>query len=143
MSDEKKVPYPVRITNDCRTPETATGKIGMYEGDFPRTVIIVRTAEDGEKTYNEMWYEHFMASQKEREVPIPCGDKSNIEPPEYYFVTHNPRIRLEDGSFIWGDQCWWSSDVEGDLAEQQQEVKLFCEMYAALLDRMAQEEKKP
>jgi hypothetical protein len=38
----------------------------------------------------------------------------------YYSVLENPRIRLEDGSVIWGAECWWgTADDAPPLAEAQ------------------------
>lgn len=33
----------------------------------------------------------------------------------YWFWTDNPRIRLQDGSVIWGDECRWERAGEPKL----------------------------
>jgi len=119
----------VRIIEDCRKVDNpATGNLGIYEGDFPRTVFVKNT--DGSAA--EFWYEGWDKVNAEWKIP----ELKRGEPrPEgrYWFINTNPRIRLEDGSYIWGDECWWSDKVEADVLELQKDVDFFREVYAAML----------
>lgn len=104
----------VHIDMDCRKPATATGKYGVLEGEFPRTVVVVHKAQvrDTQDHMQEFAYDEFMAWNLKQEEPVPeinhetlmQSDKSQQV---YFYVHTNPRIRLDDGSVIWGDECWW------------------------------------
>lgn len=58
-----------------------------------------------------------------------------------YFEHTNPRIRLEDGSVIWGYECWWkpldakvSDDRLSEVLESgEADIKRFCEVLNSLL----------
>lgn len=53
-----------------------------------------------------------------------------------YFIRKNPRILLEDGSYVWGDQCWWTA-VEGNerinelLGRSKLQVEAFSRLVAS------------
>lgn len=109
----------VLITQDCRTGGVATGQIGTYEGDYPYTAIICLNGE-----YREYDYELFVRWNATQENPFPeysGGDK----PAVFYIPNNNPRIRLPDGSVIWGAECWWG-EAEGapPLEEAQRQTEI-------------------
>ena len=113
----------VLIIEDCREGSPATGQVGIYEGEFPRGAVVF--LHDGAKELN---YEPFINKEikftggKWEGLPVvtmvpfwspggrephPLGETYPVvtdpkpEPP-YWFPTDNPRIRLPDGSVIWG-----------------------------------------
>lgn len=46
----------------------------------------------------------------------------------------NPRMRLQDGSVIWGCECWWKPVEEaGPLPQMQQELEKYKEFVRGLL----------
>jgi hypothetical protein len=119
----------VRIIEDCRKTDTpATGQLGMYEGDFPRSVA-VKTRSGGFAEYCHQDWETIPADQKPPELK---RGEPKPEPP-FFLVMDNPRIRLADGSYIWGDECWWSDRIDTSLEELQKEVDLFRGVYAAMI----------
>lgn len=123
---------PVRITEDCRPGRKATGQIGTYEGEHPRSVILLERGD-----YKEYTIEAWKASGLAATVPdIEQHQKKTYPEPEpqmeaylpdqgfdayfedmrrwarrcdvcYWFTTENPRIRLAADEVIWGDECWW------------------------------------
>jgi hypothetical protein len=132
---------PVRIIEDCRDGHPATGLIGVYEGDKPRTVSLL---------YMGKWYEYMYNAfvggvvkftdgqpivdsawivKRDEYLPRPpvfdTFDQTERwyaeESPNRWFVNYNPIIRIPDGSYIWGDECWWEEFVVQDhsLAEAQ------------------------
>jgi hypothetical protein len=123
----------VRIIEDCRKVESpATGQLGMYEGDFPRTVIVQRiNPYTDEKTLHEYMYDWWMTSGWTDYIPEYKGHEQDNEP--HWMKMANPRIRLADGSYIWGAECWWSDKVDTSLDELQKEVDLFRELFAAMI----------
>lgn len=50
----------------------------------------------------------------------------------------NPRIRLDDGSVIWGAECWWENvtDDMAPLEEAQERVEAYREKFAYVLDEI-------
>ena len=100
----------VLIIEDCRAGGTATGKTGVYEGDFPITVVVCLA----ENEFREWDYEAYTSGTLKMADGTPVKDvvkmwergQPNPEYP-YAFPHENPRIRLDDGSMIWGCQCWW------------------------------------
>lgn len=145
----------VRITEDCRDEKTATGQIGVYEGDFPRGAA-VRLGEGSEGYF----YEEFVNGEIEfaagpykgeplvERIPywaphsdirhpvrddLPISRTSEPEPP-FWFETFNPRIRLPDDSVIWGDECWWAPAEDAPpLEEAQAGLKAHKEMLLELI----------
>jgi hypothetical protein len=95
----------VVIVQDCRPGGTATGKPGTYEGDFPRSVI----AFVGEECYE-------IPHEGHETAVLPDGTKmSDLKhggEGDCYLIMNNPRIRLDDGSVIWGIECWWKKEKE-------------------------------
>jgi len=103
-----KVGAAVRVDLDCRKLGTATGQYGVLEGEFPRTVVEVYRASIPETSdlFREYPYEFYMKRNAEETNPTPefaGGDEQKV----FFYVRANPRIRLTDGSVVWGDECWW------------------------------------
>lgn len=99
----------VLITRDVRdVAQKADGQIGVYEGDFPASILL---KIDGE--IREYDYVDFMEWNAGQPYPIPSIREAiesgipNWKERPYYVPNDNPRIRLEDGSHIWGYECWW------------------------------------
>jgi len=112
-----KIGARVLISEDCRDGGTATGKTGVYEGDFPLTVSFGWQDSDED---NASWKpgEYAYDDYKSGFIKLQDGRPANefyIEwvqgqpKPRPFFAMPftNPRIRLDDGSVIWGCQCWW------------------------------------
>lgn len=63
------------------------------------------------------------------------------EVPGEYFPHTNPRIRLEDGSTIWGYECWWkpmdarvsAEEMEQVLADGEKGIELHCNLIRKLI----------
>lgn len=59
----------------------------------------------------------------------------------HYYIRTNPRIRLENGTYIWGAQCWWKAvdakippdELKTALAKGQDSIAQFCEVFSDLL----------
>lgn len=103
----------VVISKDCRTPETATGQHGVLEGDFPYTIAV----NNGQSWLPGEWsYDRYISGELKLTDGTPLKD---IAPPWtggkkpagwYVMPMDNPRIRIGDGSVIWGAECWWDVD---------------------------------
>lgn len=126
----------VLITRDIRDiPNKRDGQIGIYEGDFPLTVLM--DFGGGVKEYD---YESFMRWNAEQEYPIPSVDEAKLSGDPHwknrlwYVVMENPRIRLPDGSCVWGAECWWGP-AEGapPLEEAQAQTDAFAGAVAAVM----------
>lgn len=119
----------VIIVRDVRKDVvSATGQVGVYEGE---TVFCVQAMDAGEwkelkpEVLEQEWFcskypkcdKDFLDELQKRTADDPMPDsflafnevaawykKHNVC---YHFVDTAPRIRLEDGSFIFGYQCWW------------------------------------
>ena len=96
----------VLITRDVRDVEhKADGQVGTYEGDFPISAVVWI---DGE--HREYEYAGFVAWNAAQLLPIRTIQEAMASGvPEcewkkapYYYINDNPRIRLADGSHIWG-----------------------------------------
>lgn len=138
---------PVLIVEDCRDGSPATGLTATYEGDLPRSVIVVINNMDEFREYD---YEQFVSGairtiedilplcqiipfwqvRPEQVSPIEGGPVVTGSDPEFcWFPRTNPKFKLPDGSFIWGDECWWKPAGEGpenpgqslEALEQQKE----------------------
>ena len=119
----------VIILEDCREGAPAKNQIGTYEGDFPRTVLVKYKGE-----HKETMYDWFMSSEGDtwRSILTHVADMN----PETIDLEHqdnwwgewnNPRIRLDDGSVIWGDECWWK-EVEAEplnADKAREDIKTF------------------
>lgn len=118
----------VLIIEDCRDGSPATGQVGVYEGEQLRKAI-VRLVDSGK----EYLYWPFVNGEIEFSggtlkgkplvsvIPFwaprdymnhPVGEgfpivRGSDPPSPFWFFSLNPRIRLADGSVIWGDECWW------------------------------------
>lgn len=101
----------VLVVEDIREGSPATGKTGIYEGDFPLTAIVKYNGET-----REVDYEPFVKAVWSKMIPFWERGKPKPEG-NYWFEIDNPRIRLEDGSTIWGAECWWQPDENQELPE--------------------------
>lgn len=63
------------------------------------------------------------------------GKYTDDELVKVYWTSNNPRLRLKDGSTIWGAECWWTPEVDRPLEELQAEVDLFKQLYISLLEK--------
>lgn len=146
----------VLIIEDCREGSPATGQVGVYAGEFPRGAIVF--LEGGAR---ELYYDEFISGDlrfirgewegKSLVDMIPFWSPENREPhpkgeghlvtaspdpsPPYWFPSTNPRIRLPDGSVIWGDECWWG---EAKNAPPLEEAQADLEDHKTVLRGMAQ-----
>lgn len=129
----------VFITEDCREGGAATGQVGIYEGEFPLTIMLGRIDEENERIdwHGEYWYEDYASGKLKVRTgtPTPARDiyserwvgsgslRAVGDGPYGALIAVpmlNPRIRLEDGSVIWGTQCWWCEHSDGLTAEAAQ-----------------------
>jgi hypothetical protein len=62
---------------------------GVYEGDFPYGDT--RSAVPMSRTER---YEH------------------DLDVLDHGGALHNPRIRLDNGKYVWGCECWWGPEAE-------------------------------
>lgn len=139
----------VLIIQDCRDGSPATGQHGVYEGDKPWGIWLVGPAdEDGRcavgPEYHHDDYESGAVELRHvlRDDPDfvkqcrvtgmaftpakdiwPVQQEGDGPPGELFAVPHlNPRIRLDDGSVIWGIECWWRSLEEEPAYDMEEEV---------------------
>src|SRR5688572_33502236 len=112
----------VRIIQDCREGSPATGKYGVYEGDFPFDIMVQFNGEIKELSPWEYAAATVTVGGKEVPLsdvsPIYRGDTPRpLEGSNYAVACTNPRIRLDSGEVIWGAECWWNiADETEDLA---------------------------
>jgi hypothetical protein len=134
----------VLITEDCRDGGTATGQIGTYEGDFPLTIAL----NSGQGWIAEVDYEAYMRGNLRGVAGDPAGDiwplwQKGTPQPEGPFAMpiDNPRIRLADGSVIWGCECWWQAAETAPvtLEEAKIDLKEFKELLRGLADLLRNE----
>lgn len=152
----------ILIIEDCREGSPATGQVGIYEGEFPREATI-----RGLGFWREYSYDVFIEgkvrftageftlaplvnhipfwSPGNRE-PHPKGEghpiTASLEPsPPYWFPTNNPRIKLSDGSVIWGDECWWgdAKTAPPTLEEAQTDLEDHKTVLRGLVQAMSEE----
>lgn len=128
----------VFITEDCRPGSPATGQVAIYDGDHPRTIILGQVLTDKGRIdwIGEYNYDSYASGRltiggtiPARAVYLeqaPVGDLPQLVDGACIAVPFlNPRMRLDDGSVIWGDECWWTpltdgltlADAEVDLAQ--------------------------
>lgn len=152
----------VLIIEDCREGSPATGQVGVYEGKFPRAAIV-----RGLGFWREYSYDVFIEGKVRFTAGeftldplvkhIPFWSLGNREPhpkgegfpvlatahdpkPPYWFSTDNPRIRLPDGSTIWGDECWWGdAKTAPPLEEAQADLKDHKTVLRGMAQAMADE----
>jgi len=149
----------IRIIEDCRTGHHATGQIGVYEGQKPRSVSML---------FRGQWYEYIYSRFVSGEVKFNTGEPivdivprmEDVSRPDsststfaeyetwcktsgvsFWDVDYNPLIRLPDGSTIWGDECWWEEFVIQDhtLGEAQASLEHQKEFLRAVFAPSAQE----
>jgi len=138
MFSKDAVGTKVVIVTDCRDGSPATGKTGVYEGDFPRTVLVKYNGE-----HKETMYDWFMSDNgkpwRESLTHVADMDPTTIDlesQDNWWSEWKNPRIRLDDGSVIWGDECWWKP-VEAepqDLDKAREEIEMFTSLYKAMVE---------
>ena len=60
-----------------------------------------------------------------------------------WFIELNPRIRLADGSAIWGDECFWgdAATAPATLSDAQTELEQHKILLRAMASALATEEK--
>ncbi len=102
----------VLILQDVRDGAPATGQYGTLEGDFPvEAYLYLSETENGSVPW-DVYQTSFMMDLNGIERPmkeaIPLWEGGQPKP-NYPFAiaSTNPRIRLADGSPIWGYECWW------------------------------------
>lgn len=143
VSKRKKTPTArpgdkVFIIEDCRAGAPATGQVGIYEGDYPRTAIVCAGGRSADFDYDQFVSGRvkLVDGRQMRQVvrywsargepsPVPDGQVVTGEAEKllmYWFWTDNPRIRLQDGSVIWGDECRWVWAGEPGLRPGHQEL---------------------
>lgn len=124
----------VLIVEDVRDGSPATGKTGIYEGDFPLMVCLgyqineeVETEWRGEWDYQEYISGNLKLIDGTAAIEkFPEWKQGQSQPrPFFAMVMKNPRIRLEDGSIIWGAECWWKplDKASPTLEEDKQELE--------------------
>ena len=134
----------VLIIEDCREGGQATGLVGVYEGEFPRSVIVVLVEKMIEYDYDGFingdvrfktdggvlggkpavhYIPYYTVDGRHKH---PLGGEYPAKPDDatpFWFETNNPRIRLPDGSAIWGDECMWGDAVTAPpLAEAKESL---------------------
>lgn len=85
-------PFPVKIIRDCRQgTDSANGLSGICLGEY-------RYPDTAKK------------------MP---DDKYSISPRER--INYNPLFLLDNGSYIWGMECWWTFAQDARTQEELQE----------------------
>ncbi len=116
----------VLIASDCRGDGLhgkANGFVGVYEGEFPRRCVIAFRASATDKfrvsalfSYEAAQKLKFFDVMKHENPWESSTGLSEIVGEPFIVIECNPRIRLPDGSVIWGDECWWCEVPGGDNA---------------------------
>jgi hypothetical protein len=130
----------VRIIEDVRDSHCATGLLGIYEGNYPRMVTLCLYGD-----FHEFMYNKFVNGEvkfkdgrsvidvvsREEDIRLPSIEdfheyKAYLKRMgvSYWYVEYNPLIRLPDGSFIFGDECWWEVFERQDHTLQQAQQSL-------------------
>jgi hypothetical protein len=135
----------VLVIEDCRPGAPATGQTGTYEGEFPRSVMVVYRGKNHEFDYDRWISGAVKFSDGTAAIDgIPEWKDGESRPAEdCWFVELNPRIRLADGSAIWGDECWWgdAATAPATLSEAQTELEQHKILLRAMASALATEEK--
>jgi len=119
----------IRIISDCRKDGKAKGMLGIYEGSFNRSVIY----QVGGKL-EECMYDDWIKGGWDKKYPCLIGSDPENEPEEFWFPNKNPRLILDNGDIIWGDECWWEPYQESkDIKDSEEEVKIFQSFYKEIL----------
>lgn len=151
----------VVIVEDCRdVPSKADGQVAVYEGDFPRSVILMRDIPGkepevlGECTYEQYQDDNFTIMNKSTNEEFVVHDlfaewNDGIPKPKgrlIAMVSNNPRMRLADGSVIWGDECWWSAKraEEGNptLEQRKESLSIHKDVLARAMRALTQEKER-
>jgi hypothetical protein len=139
----------VLIVEDVRDGHIATGKTGIYEGDFPLTITLgYQVSEEVEIEWRgEYDYQDFINGK----ITLFNGKPANTiykewKPPEscprplFAMPMNNPRIHLDDGSVIWGVECWWkpmeyaANKLEDDQKELETEKEFLRTVANAIVE---------
>jgi len=139
----------VLITEDCRKGGNAAGQTGVYEGDFPLTVVFgYQGQEDDEPNWKPGEYSY--EAYRDGSLKMVNGEPASLyylewergKPcprPLFAMPYDNPRIRLEDGSIVWGCECWWTEVEDGMTLEtakaQTEETKDFLRTLATVITK--------
>jgi len=122
----------VLIIEDCRDGAPAAGLVGVYEGDFPRSVLC-KIGDDLHEYDYVAWVQWLENLPDDAQHP-PEWREGEPEPEgDCYFVLNNPRIRLLDGSVIWGDECWWG---DAETAPPLEKAQAYLENHKIVLREM-------
>lgn len=152
----------VLITKDIRDAGTASGQVGIYEGDFPLTVVFgYGASKDADVVWvdGEFMYEDYKKATAvieavttkdgvvhELKEPKPINEvfvewvRGQARPVPFFAMSfHNPRIRLPDGSVIWGAECWWEEYTDGlTLDDSQKHLEGHLEMLRGIVDAISE-----
>jgi hypothetical protein len=129
----------VRIVEDCRKGGGATGMYGVYQGPQPFSLLV---QFDGH--IHEMGFDEYAKTR----VPVLTGENPTIgffemvplpqaspiwipgathqpaRESNFAIVDDNPLILLDDGTEIWGCECWWDmAEHVDDIARAQEELE--------------------
>lgn len=134
MKDKRAV-----IVIDCRPGGTAAGKKATIEGVFPHFVIVSKKGEPL-KTLALEEIDAWLEAERAAGRPEPTKVNGFDPRPDYYWtVFENIRLRLEDGSEIWGEECYWAFEEQlGDktLAELQEAAHSQAQAYRKILEAL-------
>lgn len=143
LTGKKEPSRRVLIIEDCRDGSPATGQIGNYLGDLPRSVAL--TSDGGQSWSHEYDYQGFIDHQEadgtKATAEFPLWEGGPKPGNKFAMVRRNPCIQLADGSVIWGDQCWWKVAADDDdLSEQQESLEQHKALLATILEEIAKAE---
>lgn len=129
----------VVILEDCRDGAPAEGQQGTYEGDFPVSALVMDT--DGEIDEVDLLYWRIELEKIAAETGHDWKEGELYGGRRWMYGSPNPRIRLDDGSMIWGYQCWWAP-VEGLPDDATEQLEAHKAAMRDLLHAVAQGEGK-
>lgn len=144
----------VKVFNDRRPGRAAIGQTAVYEGELPHTVYLITPHGP------ELWgIDDFVAGKAIARndkggspavvaSPQLVDDVSEAitgnfifkddQKPNYYWVIYsNPRLRLQDGSTIWGRECWWQNVSGVDETAVSVEIESLEDYMQSLRERVA------
>jgi hypothetical protein len=158
----------VLIIEDCRPDGKAAGQIGTYEGDQPYSVNVSIYSVDREFDYKSFmkWNDEqdnplpALGDVNFDDDPCPQPEGNDLHAAfehfekwtewaernkyrmAYYVVRENPQIHLDDGSVIWGIECWWTPvDGAPPLEEAQRQTEETKSLFRKLLAGEGEEER--